>query len=73
MKIILAIALTVSLSSCTKTFNTATAESFTVGQIAQVCDVLSPIYYDGMLDTPATKAQIRRHNAARQAFCNNQK
>lgn len=36
---------------------------------ARVCGVMPPISYDGRLDTPATKEQIRKYNAARKAFC----
>lgn len=35
----------------------------------KVCDTLSPISYDGKLDTQLTKDQVRSYNAKRAAFC----
>lgn len=35
----------------------------------QVCDIWSPLTYDGKLDTPPTKAEIKINNAKHDAFC----
>jgi hypothetical protein len=37
---------------------------------ARYCDVFTQLTYDGRVDTPETKAQIKRHNAQIKAFCN---
>lgn len=41
-------------------------------QSGALCDVLSPITYDGKFDTQPTKAQIKKYNAQRDAFCKTQ-
>lgn len=40
---------------------------------SQVCDIWSPITYDGKLDTAPTKGQIKVNNAKHDAFCKGDK
>lgn len=65
---ITAIAIASLLSACSITAGERAALS-EAKIVAGVCDVLSPITYDGKLDTQPTKDQIKRYNAARGAFC----
>lgn len=67
--IVLALSLTIALAGCQ---SDAKVKS-TVADIklaGQVCDTLSPITYDGKVDSAETKAQIKSYDAKRSAFCN---
>lgn len=69
MKLTMFIIVAVALTSCQSVNPTAKGGKIVAAQAAAVCDVLSPITYDGKLDTQPTKDQIKRYNAARAAFC----
>ena len=56
--------LALALTGCT----TVTASRLSASANV-VCDVWSPITYDGKLDTEPTKDQIKRNNVKRNAFC----
>lgn len=65
-KTILTIALAVLVASCVSTGK----GNLTEKQLAsRYCDVFTQLTYDGRVDTPETKAQIRQHNAKIKAYC----
>lgn len=66
----LALAATLSVSCTLTTGRDAKVSAATERLVVGVCDLLPPITYDAELDTAETKAQIRHHNAGRNAFCN---
>lgn len=64
----IALASLVALASCSATVG----QKATIAELqitAKVCDTFAPITYDGKLDTPPTKAQIKKYNAKRAVFC----
>jgi len=65
---IAAVALALLASSCVSD-GAMRGRALAAKQASQVCDTLSPISYDGRLDTPETTKQIRIYNAKRAAFC----
>lgn len=69
MKTVILIIALATLTSCLSVNPGSRGKAIADRYAAGVCDVLSPITYDGKLDTQPTKDQIKRYNAARNAFC----
>lgn len=64
----IALASALALSGCTLTTGQK-VERLNASVVKKWCDTFAPITYDGKLDTPLTKEQIREYNAKRGAFC----
>lgn len=67
-QIIAAVALALSVSACANN-GVSRGHMQSSKMAAQVCGEWPQISYDGKLDTPETKAQIRISNAKRGGFC----
>lgn len=64
--------LTIAAASLSACISLTPAERAAVSDLkitGQICDTFATITYDGKLDTPITKAQIKTFNAKRAAFC----
>lgn len=68
--LIATIAITFSLTGCISIGEAERrAAAYDKASAQKVCDTFTRITYDGKLDTPETKAQIKTYNAKRKAYC----